>query len=68
MRIVGHAASKFRLYAADGVRPNQVLEAMPPTAHWVTGSLCRKLVALHIAVGLGSKTPLLYTPRLTRDQ
>ena len=34
----------------------------------VTGSLCCKLVVLHVAVGLGSETPLLYPPRLMSDQ
>jgi hypothetical protein len=30
--------------------------------------LCCKLVVLHVVVGLGPETPLLYTPRLTSDE
>jgi hypothetical protein len=34
----------------------------------VTRSLCCKLDVLHVVVGLGPETPLLYMPRLTSDQ
>jgi hypothetical protein len=50
------------------VRSIQILEVMPQTAHWVIESLCCKLVLLHVVVGLGPETPLLYTPRLTSDE
>jgi hypothetical protein len=58
MRIVGYAASDFdfTLLAAGG---------LIRLGH---GRLCCKLVLLHVVVGLGPETPLLYTPRLTSDE